>query len=282
MAFIMAETTTAVRPFGALDPGSNPSIGIGNHGGWPDSTINYPFHGAIDELKVHDVPLTETEILANFHAQKGDLEPSIAIDDVSVTEGDLSYSFTDAFVSASDGGLTSPRGVAFGPDGNLYVASADTDSILRYDSSSGEFIDAFVPAGSGGLDLPWDIVFHDGDLYVSSNLTNSVLRYNGTTGAFVSEFVGAGSGGLDGPRGLLFGENNELYVTSTKEDDAVCATTLPRAVSRTSSLPVALEDSIIRRPSKSVRMVTSMSPTRMLRITLFCGMTPAGISWMCS
>jgi VCBS repeat-containing protein len=218
---LMSEITTAVRPFGNLEASSHPSIGIGNHGGWPDSTINFPFHGAIDELKIHDVALSDAEILANFQAQKGDLQPAISINDVTVTEGDPSYSFKDTFVSAGDGGLTSPRGLAFGPDGNLYVVSADTDSILRYDSSTGTFIDAFVPTGSGGLDLPWDIAFHDGDLYVTSNQTNSVLRYNGTTGAFVGEFVSAGSGGLEGPRGLLFGDNDELYVTSTKEDDAV-------------------------------------------------------------
>src|SRR5207237_6427230 len=32
---VAAQTVTAIRPFRDLDPGSNPSIGIGNHGGYP-------------------------------------------------------------------------------------------------------------------------------------------------------------------------------------------------------------------------------------------------------
>ena len=35
--------------------------------------------------------------------------------------------------SAGSGGLSSPGGLAFGPLGNLYVASTATDQVLRYD-----------------------------------------------------------------------------------------------------------------------------------------------------
>ncbi|MSR60203.1 MAG: LamG domain-containing protein, partial [Planctomycetaceae bacterium] len=51
---LMSQTTTTVRPFGDLDPASNPSIGIGNHGGYPTSPHNFPFAALIDELKVYD------------------------------------------------------------------------------------------------------------------------------------------------------------------------------------------------------------------------------------
>jgi hypothetical protein len=33
------------------DPASNPSIGIGNHGGYPATPDTFPFHGLIDELR---------------------------------------------------------------------------------------------------------------------------------------------------------------------------------------------------------------------------------------
>ena len=218
---LMAQKVTTVRPFGALDPNSNPGVGIGNHGGYPSTPHNFPFHGAIDELKLHDVPLSDAEILANFNAGKGSLQPSISIDDASVIEGNEIYTFSDSFVSAATGDLDSPRGMTFGPDGNLYVSSYDSHKVTRHDGTTGAFIDEFVTAEAGGLQYPRDLEFHNGNLYVASSLTNAVLRYNGTTGAFIDEFILAGSGGLEEPRGLLFGSNNEIYVTSSAGDDAV-------------------------------------------------------------
>jgi hypothetical protein len=101
--------------------------------------------------------------------------------------------------------LGSATAVEFGPDGNLYVTSDFTHSVLRFDGTTGAFVDVFVPSGSGGLSLPVDLAFGpDGNLYVSSFFTDSVLRYSGTTGAFIDAFVPSGRGGLDGPTGLVF------------------------------------------------------------------------------
>jgi hypothetical protein len=51
---LVAQRTTSVRPFGDLDAGSSPGIGIGNHGNLPNSIHRYPFPGVIDELKVYN------------------------------------------------------------------------------------------------------------------------------------------------------------------------------------------------------------------------------------
>ncbi|MCP4783031.1 MAG: protein kinase [Fuerstiella sp.] len=68
--------------------------------------------------------------------------------------------------------------LSFGPDGNLYVASINTDSILRYNGTTGAFLDTFVPTGSGGLDNPIGMLFDaDGNLNVASGLSHEVLRY---------------------------------------------------------------------------------------------------------
>ena len=40
-------------------------------------------------------------------------------------------------------GLSGPRGLAFGPDGNLYVSSRDTSSVLRYNGMTGNFLEAY-------------------------------------------------------------------------------------------------------------------------------------------
>jgi streptogramin lyase len=109
--------------------------------------------------------------------------------------------------------LSSPVGVAFGPDGELYVTSESGGQVFRYGRTTGELIDAFVPSGRGGVNHHGGMTFGpNGDLYVSSRGTHSVLRFEGTTGEFLGAFVTAGSGGLNDPHGLAFGPDGNLYV----------------------------------------------------------------------
>jgi DNA-binding beta-propeller fold protein YncE len=121
-----------------------------------------------------------------------------------------------------NGGLLIPKGMAFGPDGNFYVASYSTNQVLRYNGATGAFIDAFVAAGSGGLNGPAGVLFGPdrnndsvNDLYVSSISTNQVLVYSGADGSFLGAFVTAGSGGLSGPQDMKFGPDGNLYVVSS-------------------------------------------------------------------
>ncbi|MBK9386249.1 MAG: NHL repeat-containing protein [Planctomycetes bacterium] len=114
------------------------------------------------------------------------------------------------------GGLVNPTGIAFGPDGAIYVASFATDAIHRFDARTGAFLGLFVAAGSGGLDGPdAGIAFGpDGHLYVPSYNNDRVLRYDGRTGAFLGTFVAAGAGGLQRPRTLRFRSDGHLLVSS--------------------------------------------------------------------
>ncbi len=57
------------------------------------------------------------------------------------------------------GGLSSPHGLAFGPDGHFYVASFGTDEVLRFDPATGDFENVFVTAGSGGINAPISLLF---------------------------------------------------------------------------------------------------------------------------
>lgn len=112
--------------------------------------------------------------------------------------------------------LDGPVGIAFGSDGDLYVASRFTDSVLRYDGRTGALRDTFVPPRSGDLNNPFFLTFGpDGQLYVSSTGNHAVLRFDGTTGAFVDTFVPPRSGGVAGPMGLAFGRDGNLYVASS-------------------------------------------------------------------
>ena len=56
----------------------------------------------------------------------------------------LSGIFVDDFVASNSGGLSSPRGMVFGPDGNLYVTGYLSNAVHRYDGSTGIFIDRFA------------------------------------------------------------------------------------------------------------------------------------------
>jgi hypothetical protein len=105
---------------------------------------------------------------------------------------------------------------------DLYVCTYNSNSVLRYDESTGTFIDAIIDSGSGGLRGANGLLLGpDGNLYVSSFNTNSVLRYDGTTGAPLPApgkadaiFVTPGDGGLQGPVGLILGQDGNLYVSS--------------------------------------------------------------------
>jgi streptogramin lyase len=129
--------------------------------------------------------------------------------------------FIDAFVDSGSGGLSSPRGLFIGPDGNLYVNSFDTNGVMRYDGATGAPLPApaqmgAVFASGSGLDGPTGLILgRDGNLYVSSFNNDSVFRFSGTTGDFIDVFVPTGSGGLSNPRGLVFGPDGNLYVISS-------------------------------------------------------------------
>jgi sugar lactone lactonase YvrE len=134
-------------------------------------------------------------------------------------------------VQPGAGGLMNGGGIAYGPDGNLYVNDTTQNSILRYNGNTGAFQNVFVSnSANGGLDnlvgelpkgllIPGDMTFGpDGNLYVVSANTGQILRYNGSTGAFMDVFVAAGSGGLTNPQDLKFGKDGNLYVSSQAGD----------------------------------------------------------------
>lgn len=127
------------------------------------------------------------------------------------------FVFDDTATPADEsGGLDGPTAIAFGPDGFLYVASFETDSVLRYDPATGAFDGVFVQPGNHGLNGPdtGTIFGPDGDLYVPSFWNHQVMRYDGTTGEFVEVFITAQSGGLQNPRTILFRGDGTVIVSS--------------------------------------------------------------------
>ena len=58
------------------------------------------------------------------------------------------------FVPEGSGGLTFPSGLAFGPDGDLFVLGT-----FNSHATTGAFVTGFVPPGSGGLNVPTVLTF---------------------------------------------------------------------------------------------------------------------------
>lgn len=155
-------------------------------------------------------------------------------------------SFKGVFVSAGSGGLDSPQGIVFGPDGNLYVASGNwfngsngpfytgdfpAGAVLGFEGPSspsgrtpGTFLGTLVAGGSGGLANPAGMVFGPDpsgngklDLYVASSAlhdlkakpgTSEVLRFDAATGAFLGTFAAPGKRGLKFPTFITFTETD--------------------------------------------------------------------------
>ncbi|MEZ6122866.1 MAG: PKD domain-containing protein [Planctomycetaceae bacterium] len=124
------------------------------------------------------------------------------------------------FVAASDPNLSAPGGMAYGRDGNLYVADYGAGKVVRFNGTTGAYIDDFV---ASGLTSPLGLEFGpDGNLYVANRGGNGVLRYDGITGALDASFNVAG---ISGTEDLTFGPDGNLYVGSTSGVIRVNATT---------------------------------------------------------
>ena len=124
--------------------------------------------------------------------------------------------------------LDGPTSAVFGPDGNLYVLSS-SDTVLRYNGSTGVFIDTFIPENSNNLEEAKDMIFGpDGNLYIAANCDEfcpkgvvgeggHVMRFNGKTGTFIDDFIpnGAGPGGTDTvseAMSIAFGPDGNFYL----------------------------------------------------------------------
>jgi len=56
-------TLTPVVP---LDPAYHPGVGIGTNNSFPDSSVNYGFNGAIDDVRIYNRALTASEVQALY------------------------------------------------------------------------------------------------------------------------------------------------------------------------------------------------------------------------
>jgi sugar lactone lactonase YvrE len=151
--------------------------------------------------------------------RKGDL---LAESSVYDSEGDtlssqivrldgLTGASLGAFVPTGGGGLANPDGMAFGPDGNLYVLDFVNDNqwvVRKYDGTSGASLGTFATIATNFLTGP--VFGPDGTLYLSDNSIGTVRKYN-PAGQPIGFLFPAG--GAPGAYGLAFGPDGNLYLS---------------------------------------------------------------------
>ena len=118
----------------------------------------------------------------------------------------------------SERGIKEVRGIAFGPDGKLYVADRGDGEVSRWDPATGRR-EATIASKEHGLETPIQLLFSpDGSaLFISDNKQNSVFRVALADGT-VTRFIGPDAGpnaGLDAPSALAI-DGGWLYVGSRK------------------------------------------------------------------
>jgi len=141
----------------------------------------------------------------------------IFVSSANTTESDvLSFSqvtgVTKLDMSVTTSLPNGTNGMAFGPDGNLYVVNTGHQTVLRFNPISGTLIGTFVPAGSG-LSFPWGLTFGpDNNLYVA-DWDAGVRQFNGTTGAAMGAITTSGTGASVSAYDVKFGPDGNIYVS---------------------------------------------------------------------
>jgi hypothetical protein len=123
----------------------------------------------------------------------------------------LRYNSAGAFlgVFSSDPAVDTPFDVVFGPDGNVYVASAGNESNVAQLNPLGGVLNPNFASGNpvtqpiGG---PQYIEFGTNNVMYLTDIAGRLFRYNATTGAWMSTSF------YDNPEGVAFGSDGFVYL----------------------------------------------------------------------
>ncbi|HZV06325.1 MAG TPA: Calx-beta domain-containing protein, partial [Gemmataceae bacterium] len=222
---VVAQTTTTVRPFGALDPTQQPGVGIGNSNAL--SNYDVPFNGLIDELSVYNRALTPGEVLDIYKAgSSGKVISPISVSDPSVVNGSGSVTFTLTRTNTS-GSLTVNWTTAddTAKAGTNYVAASGT--VTFADGQATQTVQVttlndpnpepnvdfeLIATPSGGTSVMGVATILTDNTNIS--VSNDTATEGGTSIRSLGAFVPAGQGGLTDAYGITYGPDGNVYVST--------------------------------------------------------------------
>jgi len=229
---LAAETTTSIRPFGDLEPASNPGLGIGSHSGYPFSPHSYLFHGMIDEVSVYNRALTPTEIQDIYGAgTDGKIKPiKFFVTNDGATNQTFEYSAVGASGGISDLTATNsaPRGAASNAAGDrVWVVDANKN-VYVYNPSGG-LLGSWTAGGMHAQAQVEGITTNGTDIWLVDNKQDKVFKYTGAASRLSGSQNAASSFNLNGsntnPKDLVT-DGASLWVVNDSTTDKVFKYTL--------------------------------------------------------
>lgn len=108
--------------------------------------------------------------------------------------------------------FTGIRGVAFGPEGNLFLTDIGAHAILKFDLKTGA-VTRITAVNEPQLGAPWGIVYEPGigDFLVTDSVQGTVVRVDPKTGVVKRLYNNGGA-----PHGIALEPGGPAYVTDQK------------------------------------------------------------------
>jgi sugar lactone lactonase YvrE len=120
--------------------------------------------------------------------------------------------------NAAKNGLFDPEGVAVDGSGNVYIADAVNNRVLKETLSAGSYTQSVVAnSANNGITYPnWIAVDGSGNVYITDTVNNRVFKETLAAGSYTQSVVAnAASNGLRYPRGVTVDGSGNVYIADT-------------------------------------------------------------------